>query len=100
MGVFLSPQLVSAHSVEAEQSVYGLKICFAADDGNSSVREKRKPVGICSSLSPSLLACHSVYFYKKGSFCLNLFEKHQAGVREYPTLGFSQSSAQGLDKAL
>lgn len=60
----LSSQLVSAHAAEAEQSVRGLKLCSAAGDGNSGAREKMKPVGICSSLSPPLLTCHSVSLYK------------------------------------
>jgi len=37
---FVSSKLVSAHAGEAEQSMHGLKICFAASDGNSRVWEK------------------------------------------------------------
>lgn len=71
---FLSSQLVSAHAGEAEQSVRGLKICFAAGDGNSGAREKMKPVGICTSLSPSLLACHSFISKRKAAFVLTYLE--------------------------
>lgn len=70
----LSSQLVSAHAGEAEQSVRGLKICFAAGDGNSRAREKMKPVGICTSLSPSLLACHSFISKRKAAFVLTYLE--------------------------
>lgn len=33
---FVSSTLVPAHAGEAEQSMHGLKICFAAGDGNST----------------------------------------------------------------
>lgn len=41
---FVSSKLVSAHAGVVEQSMHGLKICFAAGDGNSGPWEKMMPV--------------------------------------------------------
>lgn len=41
---FVSSKLVPAHAGEAEQSMHGLKICFAAGDGTAELRKKIVPI--------------------------------------------------------